>query len=484
MAAITRKDVQQQLTIRNPEQWVDEIVHRRRQAEFLLLDAEPAGPVAVLGSPESGLATVKLDLTHQPFPWRIPSLVDRGVGEAWWAEMVTRQAVPSIEWHRLPSAHDIVYGKGVFRFPLGPVRGDVTESLSIQLSVMGDEIIQVHLVNGLKQRQMRRQALGLTPAEAVRVIERWTGTSTVAHSLAFSLAVEDALGLVSSNPRADMMRSILAELERVHSHLADLASLCAATGLPVAQMDYLRWREEALRLNFRLTGHRYLRGRVSPGGLSGIEWPQSLDFRAVQDHVIRLLEGSQEIAERLSRTPSFLDRLHGAGRIPPPTINYVRPVGPVGRASGLAGDVREWWPYAAYGRDRFTVPQQRTADAYARFWVRTCELAESLSLLRRWVNGLGETLWQPPPGEPTLSSLRSPGGGQREGIGMVEAPRGCLVYRVVLEGAEARLAHLGVATPSSRNWYAFPPAVANHNILQDFPIIEASFGLSVSGWDG
>lgn len=484
MTALTRKDVQRQHTIWNPEQWVDEIVHRRRQEEFLLLDAESSGPVAVLGSTESGLFSIKLDLTRQPTPWRIPSLVDRGIGEASWGEVVTRQTLPWLEWHRLPSAHDTVYGKGVFRFPLGPVRGDVTESLSIQLSVMGDEIIQVHLANGLKERQMRHQALGLTPAEAVRVLERWTGTSTVAHSLAFSLAVEEALGVEPSNPPVNIIRSILAELERVHSHLADLAGLCAATGLPVAQMDFLRWREEALRLNFHLTGHRYLRERVSPGGLSGVGWPQFVDFRAVQDQIIRLLEGCRELAGQLSRTPSFLDRLHGAGKIPPDAVHFVRPVGPIGRASGIGGDVREWWPYAAYGQDRFTVPRQRTADAFARFWVRTCELAESLSLLRRWVNGLGEGLWQPPPEEPTLSPSRAPEINRWEGIGMVEAPRGCLVYRVVLEGPEARLAHLGVATPSSRNWYAFPPAVANHNILQDFPIIEASFGLSVAGWDG
>jgi formate hydrogenlyase subunit 5 len=484
MTTITRSDVQQNLTIRHPEEWVDEIVLRRRQEEFLLLDAESDGPVAVLGSAQSGLTVLKLDLARQSKPWSVPSLVDHGIGEASWGEVVTHHAVPALEWHRRQPAQDIVHGKGVFRFPLGPVRGDVAESLSFQLSVMGDEILQVHLTNGLKGRQMRRQALGLTPAEAVKVIESWTGTSTVAHSLAFSLAVEDALAMDLADTRVALVRSVLAELERVHSHLADLALLSAATGLPVAQMDYLQLREEALRLNFLLTGHRYLRGRICPGGLFWADWPQSLDFSLVQGQIIRLLDRSQEIADLLMQTPSFLDRLHGAGRIPSHTVGFFRPVGPVGRASGRPEDVRAWRPYASYRQDRFSVAQHRDGDAFARFWVRTCELTESLSLLRRWVNGLGETLWQRRPDEPAPSVLEVAEAGRREGIGVVEAPRGCLVYRVVLQGPDARLVHLGVATPSSRNWYTFGPAVANHNILQDFPIIEASFALSVAGWDG
>jgi formate hydrogenlyase subunit 5 len=409
----------------------------------------------------------------------LPRPSRHGIGEVIALQEALPLTLPGLRWE--PSAHEArrTVGKGVFTFPLGPVRADVAESVGYQLSVMGDEIVRLDLSHGLKHRAITRLARGRPLPEAAAIVERYTGTSTVAHALAFSLAVEEALGL-RLPPEAHARRVLMAELERLHSHLWDLAQLAASTGLPLAQMEYLHLREEILRLGGRLSGHRYLRGRIRPGGDLPLE---GLGDQRTRTEVTRLLEAHlgtlRRITDALFATPSFLDRLHGAGRIPAPTVAFVRPVGPVGRASGRSLDARSWRPYAAYGRLAVQAADAKTADAYARFLVRTREAEESIRLV---LAVLPESF--PPHAAGARRAADAHPSGVQRGIGIVEAPRGLLVYRVAVDTAAATVRHLAVATPSARNWYALPPAVANHNILQDFPIIDASFALSVAGWDG
>ncbi len=160
----------------------------------------------------------------------------------------------------------------------------------------------------------------------------------------------------------------------------------------------------------------------------------------------------------------------------------MRPVGPVGRASGRAVDVRSMRPYADYRDDTLTTFTESSGDAYARFRLRIAELEESLSWVRRILGG-----WHPQvvPGCATdapWDSGTAPAHG--DAVGVVEAPRGLLAYSLELDPESGRITRLGVATPSQRNWMVVPATMANNNILQDFPIIDASFALSVAGWDG
>ncbi len=292
------------------------------------------------------------------------------------------------------------------------------------------------------------------------------------------LAVEDAWGIQLSRT-VHITRTLLAELERVYSHLGDLAALSVSTGLPVPQMEYLHLKESILRLNFSLFGHRYLRGSIVPGGISAAGWPHDADPIGGARIVSDVLDQAQDIARGLERTSSFLDRLHGAGRVSSATIEWGRPVGPVGRASGLELDVRQARPYADYAGLDLAVPLETASDAYARFRIRVQELTESLKLIRRILGG-----WHPR----EISSAESDVvlGGEpiyKSGVGIVEAPRGLLSYWISF-APTGRIANVGIATPSERNWAVVPDAMANNNILQDFPIIDASFSLSVAGWDG
>jgi formate hydrogenlyase subunit 5 len=360
--------------------------------------------------------------------------------------------------------------RGAFVFPLGPVRGDVMESAAFRLTVVGDEILALDIGLGLKPRGIVRALVGQDPAQAARVAELAAATSGVAHAISLSLAVEEAASLAPS-PRTRWVRSVLAEIERVHSHLLDLAQLAGSTGLPVAQQELLGLREEVLQTAGRLTGHRYLWGVVAPGGLT--RELRDADLSAAVSAVTAVAPRAEAVLSNLAATPSFLDRLAGAGALPADAAWALAPVGPVGRASGLAPDRRAAAPYDAY-RELAPpdLPVETGGDSLARYRVRWRELRASL----RWLAAAD------PPTGPAGPPSPAQSGGHRFGVGVAEGPRGRILTAVEL-GPDGKVAWASMATASARNWPALPPAAANRNILQDLPIIDASFALSVAGAD-
>jgi Ni,Fe-hydrogenase III large subunit len=360
-------------------------------------------------------------------------------------------------------------GDGVQRMPLGPVRADAGESIFYGLSVYGDEIHHVRLGTGYKPRHVARLMSRVETPVALSVAERVTGTSPVAHALAFSHAVEAAVRL-SCPPGAARARASLAELERLMSHLGDLAYLAQATGTVTGAADLYRLKERVLRFNAAWGGHRYLRGLVAPGGTTR---PLRLGDDALTAFCRDFEREFMAVRHALDYTPSFLDRLHGAGRIPDAVVGALKPVGFVGKSAGLTHDWR--W---ALGDDAYAEPlfglspvTIRQPDAFGRYWVRTEEVLQSLAVLRR-LNGRESVAESSPP-----TAIQGDG----IGYGIAEGPRGGIVYRVAMKGNVVVDASL--STASQRNWPAVPPALESGNILQDFPIIDASFGLAVSALD-
>lgn len=454
-----------------PQKWLNTISGLRdRHHEILLLDSYDGVLSVILADASGRLQQVDWPLAADV---PLPRLTAQGMGEVIRAQDRLTGEHIAVRWDSPAHRPSSLKGKGVFLYPLGPVRADVAESVLYRLSVMGDEILYLKMEHGFKPRHIVDLAAQQKLDAAADILERTTGTSTVAHALAFSLAVENALGIEVPTD-VSHARTILAELERVMSHLGDLAALAVSTGLSVPQMEYLHWREVILALNADLFGHRYMRGIVRPGRLALSKTPT---VEAACSRVMETLDHVAVIRRDLLRTTSFLDRLSGAGRIPPEVVKFVRPVGPVGRAAGRAIDARTLRPYAGYPDVTFNVPVRPDADAFARYLVKAEELEQSLAIIRRL---LALSQWPDSPSN-TIAPFTGP---PRPGVGVVEAPRGLLVYRVIVDPETLTLKHVSMATPSARNWYVVPPAVANGNILQDFPIIDASFSLSVAGWDG
>jgi len=459
--------------------WMDAWGKAREQGwETILVDGRKDGLSALMFHPAGGSHQELLLTPADSFTIPLPQ--DSGLGEAIWSLSLAVEDLPWLGWDH-PYRDLSVLGKGIFTYPLGPVRGDVSESVFYRLQVMGDDIVRLTVENGFKRRHIRQLCRGRSWVDALPLVERMTTTSTVAHALAFSLAVEDAFGW-SVAPQATWIRTLVAELERMASHAGDLASLAASTGLPVPQMEYLAVKELVLGVNFDLFGHRYLRGVIVPGGVRAPSQrlPQSEEYAKARRTLSSGFKQVQSVRQGLDRTPSFLDRLHGAGTIPTETREFVRPVGPIGRSAGRPMDGRSAHPYLAYDQLEFHPPALSEGDAFARYVVKAEELAQSFAMvleILKWPERLSAGT--------ESDAMHSEGrvSERRTGRAWIEAPRGLMAYRVEL-AEDGKLNHLGIATPSQRNWYVVAPAMANQNILQDFPIIDASFNLSIAGWDG
>jgi Ni,Fe-hydrogenase III large subunit len=343
------------------------------------------------------------------------------------------------------------------------------DKLAIQFVVEtgGEDVAHLQTRPFFKHRGMEERFAGLEPDRAVHVAERVAGIATVAYATAFAQAVERALD-ARPPARAERWRTAVAELERMANHLDVIAKEAETAALFVGQARFQIHKEDVLRLQAAITGSRFGRGFVVPGGVRH-EGRVDLDAlaRAVED-LERELTRNRRL---LLATSSMTDRLVGTGQLPRALVEDFGAVGPVARGSGLSTDARHERPYGAYRRLGVEVATARTGDAMARIEVRFAELAESARLLRQ-----------------TIDLLRRRDGRLREELpdgsggafGWAEAPQGELVCWV--ETRDGLVTDVHLASPSLRNWALFEHAFPS-DVLTDFAFIEHSFGLTPAGAD-
>jgi len=359
-----------------------------------------------------------------------------------------------------------IAGPDVQRLPFGPVRADVLESAELIFLYVGEHILHLHPQLFFKHRGMEKRFEGRPLASAVVLAERVSGVGSFAHALAFCQAVEQAAGCIVP-PRARMLRSLLAELERLYNHLHYLGHLAATTTLKVGEAEGKLLEERAKQINGRLTGSRFLRSLLIPGGLRRDFDPKPWLSGEIED----LRKEIAEYVTMLENTNSHLDRLITTGVLPRELAFDQGATGPIQRASGFDRDLRRDHPYAGYAELQLTVPVKTIGDAHARAQVRIAEIDASIVLIQRVLLLLTE-------GPVHVDCLPPP---NSEGLGWAESPRGTLLYAVHI-GAEGEISRVKIKSPSFSNWRVFPFTVHDSNMM-DYAINEASFGLTVAGCD-
>jgi Ni,Fe-hydrogenase III large subunit len=365
-----------------------------------------------------------------------------------------------------PNALPNIDAPEVQELPFGPVRADVVESAELIFFYIGERILHFHPQLFFKHRGMEKHFEGRSLAHGVVLAERVSGVGSLAHALAYCQAVENAAGC-GVPKRALMLRSLLAELERVYNHLHYLGHLANTTTLKVGEAEGKLLEEQAKQINARLTGSRFLRGLLIPGGLR-----RDLDPKPWLGAALENLRGRvATYIDMLENTNSHLDRLITTGILTSRIAFDQGATGPIDRASGLDRDLRRDHPYAGYGELEITVPVKASGDAHARAQVRMAELDTSIALIQRILLLLPEG---------AVRTDCEPAAGS-EGLGWAESPRGSLFYAVHL-GDDGRLARVKVKSPSYSNWRVFPYTVHDTNMM-DYAINEASFGLTVAGCD-
>jgi Ni,Fe-hydrogenase III large subunit/Ni,Fe-hydrogenase III component G len=362
-----------------------------------------------------------------------------------------------------------VEGPGIFEITVGPVHAGIIEPGHFRFSVEGEEIVSLETRLGFVHKGTEKLFETLPFARTPELAERVSGDESVAHALAYCEALERLVG-APAPPRAAWLRVVLLELERLYNHVGDVGMIVNDTGFAWGHAHCFRLREELLRLNARLTGHRLLRGAVVPGGVAG---PLGdADLGAAADTVSRVTADFLEIARVCLDNTMVLERLQGTGRLTTKTAREMGVVGLVARASAIDADLRRDAPFAAYAELDVSAAVYPQGDVWARTMVRLDEARESARLLavaaRRTPAG---------PVRVTLPPL--PAGG--DALACVEAWRGPVWYWVLAAGPDT-LRRVKVVDPSFRNWPALELAVLE-NIVPDFPLCNKSFNLSYSGSD-
>ncbi len=360
-----------------------------------------------------------------------------------------------------------VEGAGVHQIPVGPIHAGVIEPGHFRFSVQGEAVVRLEQRLGYKHKGTLSLMLGTSPRAAVRYAARLSGDTTVAHSWAFSAAVEAALG-VTPPPRALHLRAVMLELERIHNHLNDWGFVCndAAFAFPHARCGYLR--EGVLRAAAQAFGHRFMMDRVLPGGVAPDIAPRGAEaILAALAAVTAEIPALMQIYEAHA---SLQDRVVSTGYLSPERARRFAAGGHVGRASGRGFDARRLAGATPYEAISFVTPVLDAGDVDARVRVRVQELSQSIALVRQ----LLETL---PSGEVLLPLPTRAG----EGSAMIEGFRGeCLHWLRLDDGGLIR-----AIFPRDPSWLQWPllEAAIEGNIVADFPLCNKSFNCSYSGVD-
>lgn len=370
-----------------------------------------------------------------------------------------------------------VAGDGVHEIAVGPIHAGTIEPGHFRFSVVGEKVLRLEERLGYTHRGIER-LFGATPLlEGHRLAARIAGDSTVAFSWAYCMALERALD-VPVPPRAQWLRALLLERERVANHLGDLGALGNDAGFAFGLAQFSRLKEDWLRLNARAFGHRYLMDQIVPGGVARDLEPALADAIVVQ---CAQIEGEVRVMQRIYDEQSGLqDRFSTTGRLTPAVAAHFSVCGLAARASGQAMDVRVDHPHTPYGALAPRIVTDDRGDVAARVAVRFNEVSESLRLIRVLLEGLeglaGEAAATGQIAAPVDVS-RSPSGG----LGWVEGWRGDVL--VALEtGPDGTIARCHCHDPSWQNWPALEHAIIG-NIVPDFPLINKSFNLNYAGHD-
>ncbi|MHB1320885.1 MAG: hydrogenase large subunit [Acidithiobacillus ferrivorans] len=347
----------------------------------------------------------------------------------------------------------------------GPIRADVVETGEFHFSYIGEAILHYHPRLFFKHRGMEARFAGQRAEAAVFLAERVSGVGSVGHALAYCQAVESAWG-IEVPARAQLLRVILAELERLYNHFHYFGLLAKTTTLKVGSATGFLLEERVKQLAGQLTGSRFLRSLLTVGGLR-----RDLQAEHLASALENIIDEGEAYLTRLHQTASHLDRLMGTGILSKEGAFDQGATGPVARASGLDRDLRRDHPYAAYDKLRFDVPVREKGDAMARSEVRAESLRAAISLLAQASGRLKAG--------PVRAEYTAPQG-QQEGLGWAETPRGSLYYTVRIR--DGRLERVKIKSPSFSNWRVFPLTVQGSNMM-DYAINEASFGLTTAGCD-
>jgi Ni,Fe-hydrogenase III large subunit/Ni,Fe-hydrogenase III component G len=346
--------------------------------------------------------------------------------------------------------------------PFGPFHPALDEPAHFRLYVEGEYVRGCEYRGFMAHRGIEKLAESvLTYNEIPMAAERICGICGCVHNVAYAQVVEQAVAL-KPPPRAEFIRTIMLELERLHSHLLWVGLAGHVVGFDTLFMQAFRIREPVMRVAEKISGNRKTYALCVIGG---VRWDISNGIKAELRAMLATLETEwRTVVNAVSQDRNIQKRTRGIGVTSRALVKNAAMPGPVARAAGVAIDCRRDHPYAAYDRVEFSVLIETDGDVWSRLLVRAREVFESIAIIRQCLDKL--------PNGPLQLAIQDALPAGRIGLSSVEAPRG-EAHHFLITGENNRPRRWRVRAPTYQNLQGIPAMIKDQQ-LADMTISLAS----------
>jgi Ni,Fe-hydrogenase III large subunit len=362
-----------------------------------------------------------------------------------------------------------VEGEEVHEVAVGPVHAGIIEPGHFRFQCHGEKVFHLEISLGYQHRGAERRLAGGPGARTVHYMETVAGDTSIGHATAYCHNVEGLAGM-HAPAKAQFIRGIALELERLANHCGDLGALAGDVGFLPTAAYCGRIRGDYLNMTALLCGNRFGRDLTRPGGVLF-----DIDEACKSELLRRLRAAEADTANAVNLlwdSSSVMARFEDTGRLELKTAMELGLVGPAARACGLERDVRADFPKGVFRYSHIPVCTWDTGDVFARAYVRWLEIQNSLRFIREELNDLpgGGIIAPVPPLRP-----------RHVVVSLVEGWRG-EVCHVAITNERGDFARYKVVDPSFHNWFGLAVAMRGQEI-SDFPLCNKSFNLSYCGFD-